>query len=82
MEDLTNQPVIEKQEVEPEQTIETPEKEEAGCLGIGASVLFPLIGIVIYFIQKKEVKNPSAYLWGALAGFVIGLILRAIGSSL
>ena len=56
--------------------VETVEKEEAGCLGIGASVLFPIIGVIIYFAQRKEVKNPSAYLWGALAGMVIGLVIR------
>lgn len=57
-------------------------KEEAGCLGIGASVLFPIIGVIIYFVQRKEVKNPSAYLYGALGGFIAGLIIRAINGTI
>jgi len=63
--------------------INTPQQEEknAGCIGIGFSVLFPLVGIILYFVQKKSVNNPSAYLYGALTGFVVGLILRAIAAS-
>lgn len=60
----------------------TPQEEKnAGCFGIGCSVLFPIVGIILYFVQKKSVNNPNAYLYGALAGFVIGLILRAIAAS-
>ena len=61
--------------------INTPQQEEknAGCIGIGFSVLFPIVGIILYFVQKKSVNNPSAYLYGA--GFLIGLILRAIGAA-
>lgn len=61
----------------------TPQQDEknAGCFGIGCSVLFPIIGIILYLVQEKSVNNPSAYLYGALAGFVIGLILRAIAAS-
>ncbi|MBQ2047270.1 MAG: hypothetical protein II260_08785 [Muribaculaceae bacterium] len=53
-------------------------KKNAGCFGIGCSVLFPIVGIFLYFIQKKSVNDPSAYLYGALIGFVGGLLLRAI----
>ena len=81
MEELKENQVVEERHVESEDVNQVPEKEEAGWLGIIASALFPLIGIIIYFVQRKEVKNPSAYLWGALAGFVIGLILRAISAS-
>ena len=56
------------------------EKENAGCIGIGFSVLFPLIGVILYFSQKKSVNNPSAYLYGAGAGFGIGLILNLIAA--
>ena len=56
-------------------------KNNAGCIGIGFSVLFPLIGIIMYFVQKKSVANPSAYLYGAGAGVVVGLILRLIAAS-
>ena len=55
-------------------------KEKAGALGIIASILFPLIGIIIYFVQREKVENPSAYLWGALGGVVVGFLLRAIAA--
>ena len=58
------------------------EKEEAGCLGIGASVLFPIIGVIIYFIQRKEVNDPGACLWAALAGFMLGFILHTMLAAL
>lgn len=60
----------------PEELNTQQQENNAGCVGIGFSVLFPIVGIILYFTQKKSVNNPSAYLFGALAGFVIGLILR------
>ncbi len=57
------------------------EKENAGCLGIGFSVLMPLVGIILYFVKKDSVNNPSSYLYGALAGFFIGVLLRLIAAS-
>ncbi len=50
--------------------------EKAGVVALIFSFLFPLIGIICYFINKKEVENASAYLWAALGGFVLGTILR------
>lgn len=50
----------------------------AGCFGIGCSVFFPIVGIILYFVKKNSVNNPSAYLYGALTGFIIGTILRII----
>lgn len=52
------------------------EKSEAGCFGIGFSVIFPLGGIILYFVQRKSVSNPSAYLYGALVGFIINCIIK------
>lgn len=57
---------------------QTPQ-EEPGCLGLLCSSLFPIIGVIIYFNQKDKVNNVSYYLWAAGAGFVIGLIISAIG---
>lgn len=51
-------------------------EKNAGCIGIGFSVLFPIVGIIMYFVQKKSVSNPSAYLFAALFGIVIGLLGR------
>lgn len=33
----------------------TPQQDEknAGCFGIGCSVLFPIIGIILYCVQEK-----------------------------
>ena len=64
------------------QTNPEAEKKNAGCFGIGCSVLFPIVGIILYFTQKKSVNNPSAYLYGALAGFIMGAILRAIAAAI
>ena len=50
--------------------------EKAGVLALICSFLFPLVGIVCYFAQKKSVENPSAYLYAALGGFILGVILR------
>lgn len=52
------------------------EKEKAGCLGIGASFLFPLIGVIIYFSNKDKVENANAYLIAAGISFALGFILR------
>lgn len=78
MEELENKQGLNEQSSQEE--VGTPQ-EEAGVLAIIASILFPLIGIIIYFVQRKSVKNPGAYLWGALAGFVVGLILRAVAAA-
>lgn len=55
--------------------------ERAGVLALIFSFLFPLIGIICYFVQKKTVENPSAYLYAALGGFVVGIILRAAAAA-
>ena len=37
-----------------------PEAEKnAGCFGIGCSVLFPIVGVILYFAQKKSVRKIS-----------------------
>ena len=50
--------------------------EKAGVVALIFSFLFPLIGIICYFVNKKEVENASAYLWASLGGFVLGIMLR------
>lgn len=54
---------------------ETPENR-AGCFALGFSFLFPIIGVIIYFVQRKTVDNPNAYLIAAACGFGLGIILR------
>ena len=46
--------------------------EKAGCWGIGFSILFPIIGVILYFNQKNKVENAKVYLWCALISFIIG----------
>lgn len=52
------------------------QKESAGCIGLGFSLLFPIIGIILYFTKKSEKFDARGYLYAAGAGFVLGLILR------
>lgn len=56
------------------------QKESAGCLGVGLSFFIPLIGIILYFTKKSEKFDANGYLYAAGAGFVIGLILRAVAA--
>ncbi len=53
-------------------------ESRAGVFALICSVLFPIIGIVCYFINRKEVVNPSAYLYAALGGFVLCFMLQVI----
>ncbi|MBR1889668.1 MAG: hypothetical protein IJ816_03465 [Alloprevotella sp.] len=55
--------------------------ESAGCLGIGASVLFPIVGIICYFVQKDTVRNPGAYLYGSLAGALIATFFHLLANA-
>ena len=50
--------------------------EKAGIIGMIFSFLIPIVGVIMYFVQKGKVVNPGNYLWAALAGFVLGLILQ------
>ena len=50
--------------------------EKAGVFALICSFLFPLVGIICYFVNKKKVENASSYLWAALRGFAIGFLLR------
>ena len=58
------------------------EEEKAGCMGIGFSFVFPMIGIVLYFYQKDSVSNPSTYLFAAIIGFICGVIINGLLSLL
>lgn len=57
-------------------------QENAGCLGIGVSFLLPLIGIIIYFVQRKKVINPSAYLYAVFIRIGIAIIIGVISAFL
>ena len=56
--------------------MEEERTERAGVLALIFSFLIPLVGIICYFSNKREVENDSAYLWAALGGFVVGMLMR------
>lgn len=40
------------------------------------SFLFPIVGIIIFFVKKKESKNPAKnYLIAALIGWLLNIII-------
>jgi len=56
-------------------------KQKAGVFALICSFFFPIVGIIIYFVNKKNVENPSSYLWAALGGFIVGFILRMLAGA-
>lgn len=63
------------EEVNEKKSKNIPE-EEAGCIGLVCSFLFPLVGIILYFVKKKDVYNASSYLWAALGGMLVNICTR------
>lgn len=53
-------------------------QEKAGCFGIIISILFPIVGIILYFVKKDSVSNPKAYLYAALLAIAVGMIIGAL----
>lgn len=64
-EEATISPAVE----EPEDTL-----EEVGFGGKLISFLFPIVGVILYFVNKDDRKNPKDYLIWALIGFIIGVV--------
>ncbi len=57
----------------------TEEKvEKAGKFALLLSFVFPIVGVVCYVVYRKRVANASSYLWNALAGFAIDILLGII----
>lgn len=60
------------------QTNDSPE-DNASCLLVGISFLFPIVGIIVYAINTKENPNKAkSCLKAALWGFGIGLAMNLI----
>lgn len=51
------------------------EKGKAGIFALICSFLFPIVGVIIYFVQKDKVVDPVNYLYAAGAGFVVSLLM-------
>ena len=54
---------------------EMQEKGKAGIFALICSFLFPIVGVIIYFVQKDKVADPVNYLYAAGAGFVVSLLM-------
>lgn len=53
--------------------------EEPGCLLNGLSFLFPIVGVVLYFMKKDtDPQSAKSYITYALAGFITGIVLWLI----
>ena len=68
-----NEPQPQQEEPQQEETM-SDELEEVGFGGKLISFLIPIVGVILYFVNKNERKNPNDYLVWALVGFIIGLI--------
>lgn len=50
--------------------------ERAGVVALIFSFIFPIVGFVIYFVNRKKVENPSAYLTAAVIGVFFNIFIR------
>lgn len=50
--------------------------DEVGWIGLIASFLFPLLGIVMYWANRHTRKDCVQYVYSALIGIFIGIIIR------
>lgn len=56
-------------------------KERAGYFAIIFSFLFPVIGVIIYFVNRKNVENANAYLYAAGVSFLIWYVFQVIAAA-
>lgn len=56
-------------------------KEEAGCFALICSFLWPIVGLILYFTKKDDVRNPEAYLIASGVGFALGMIIGIAGGA-
>ena len=54
---------------------EMQEKGKAGIFALIFSFLFPVIGVIIYFVQRDKVVDSVKYLYAAGIGFVVSLLM-------
>ena len=53
-------------------------QERAGTIAIICSFLFPIVGLICYFVNKEKVENASAYIYSALGGIALGILFRVL----
>lgn len=56
-------------------TNEMQEKGKAGIFALIFSFLFPVIGVIIYFVQRDKVVDYVKYLYAAGTGIVVSLLM-------
>ena len=54
------------------------DQTKAGKGALCISALFPIIGVIIYFVQMNKIEDSNKYLKWAFFGFLFGLILNII----
>ena len=55
-----------------------PNGERAGGCAITICFFFPIVGLIMYFVQKNKVENPGAYFGAGCLGVILNIILRLI----
>ena len=50
----------------------------AGKVGLCVSALFPIVGVIMYFVQNNKIEDATKYLKWAGIGFIVGLICNII----
>ena len=79
---FSNQDTFVSQQSQQYQVFEPePIDDKPGCWMNGLCFLFPIVGIVLYFVKKNEQPNSAkSYLTWACIGFGIGIFFNIIVS--
>lgn len=56
-------------------------ENKPGVFALICSFLFPIVGIICFFVNRKTVKHAEYYLIAAFCSFVLSLIIRGIIAS-
>lgn len=58
------------------ENVDEEKKKSPGCLGLGFSLFFPIIGVIMYFVKRSDKFDASGYLIAAAAGAIISVLLK------
>lgn len=65
-----------------ENSLQQTAKPRAGIIALTVSFFMPLVGVIIYLANRKEVSNAGNYLVLAAAGFIFNIVLAVIAAYL
>ena len=69
-----------QQKYQPAPEVNKSGDDKPGCFMNGLCFLIPLLGLILYFVKKKEQPQcAKSYLTWAIVGFVINLVLEFSG---